>query len=449
MGVRSKSNGPHTPKKEEGTMPRKILPLTELKVKNAKAAAGKETKLFDGGGLFLLLPSLKMDASGKPLPPSKLWRFKYRYAGKEKLMALGAYPAVSLAEARKRRDEAKEMLAKGSDPSSEKRVQKAAKLEADENTFEAIAREWHARMAPTWSESHAYWVLRRLEQYVFPAIGGTPIAELKAPDVLKVLRRIEDVALETAHRVKFMVGQIFRYAVGSGRAERDFTADLRGLLPPRSPKHHAAITDPIELAGLLRAIDVFNGTFTVKCALRLSPLVLLRPGELRHAEWSELDLDEGEWNIPIERMKLKKRVKAERWGEKHLVPLSAQAIEILRDIHDLTGCSRYVFPCARSFGRPMSNMAINAALQRMGYKDIMTGHGFRATARTILDEVLRCRVDLIEHQLGHAVKDPNGRAYNRTSHLPERRKMMQMWADYLGGLKAGAKVLPFKRTGDE
>ena len=271
------------------------------------------------------------------------------------------------------------------------------------------------------------------------------IGELKGLDILNVLRGIESVALETAHRVKFVIGQVFRYAVGSGRAERDWTADLKGQLSPRSQKHHAAITDPKEVAGLLRAIDSFNGTFTVKCALQLSALVFLRPGELRKAEWSEFDLETAEWNVPIERLKLKKRIKEARKGEKHLVPLALQAVAILRDIQALTGHSRYVFPCARSFARPMSNMAINAALERMGFKGEMTAHGFRAMARTIIDEELHGRVELIEHQLSHAVKDPNGRAYNRTSHLAERKKMMQLWADYLDGLKQGEKVIPFRQ----
>jgi len=203
------------------------------------------------------------------------------------------------------------------------------------------------------------------------------------------------------------------------------------------------------VAGLLRAIDGFNGTFTVKCALQLAPLVFLRPGELRHAEWSEFDLDAAEWNVPIEKMKLKKSIKEKRQGEKHLVPLSTQAVAILKELHPLTGQSCYVFPCARSFSRPMSNMAINAALQRMGFGGEMTAHGFRAMARTIIDEILQCRVELIEHQLGHAVRDANGRAYNRTSHLPERKLMMQKWSDYLDGLKQGAKVIPFKKAEGE
>jgi integrase len=416
-------------------MPKRIAPLSDIQVRNAKPQT-KDVKMFDGQGLFLLVTPTG----------GKLWRMKYNYQGKERLLAIGAYPALSLADARQRRDEAKKLLANDVDPNEIKKAQKAAITTGDENSFEVVAREWHTKFAPTWSDSHAYWVLRRLEQYVFPVIGARPIAELKGLDVLNVLRIIESVALETAHRVKFVIGQIFRYAVGSGRAERDWTADLKGLLPPRSQKHHAAITEPKEVAGLLRAIDEFVGTYSVKCALQLSPMVFIRPGELRNAEWSEIDLASAEWNIPIERLKLKKRNKESRKGEKHLVPLSRQAVEILTGLRALTGSGKYVFPCARSLARPMSNMAVNAALARMGYKGEMTSHGFRALARTILDEVLHQRVDLIEHQLAHAVKDPNGRAYNRTSHLEERKKMMQLWSNYLDDLKQGAKVIPLQQN---
>lgn len=413
-------------------MPKIIAPLSETKINKTKPQE-KDFKLYDGGGLYLLITP----AGGK------LWNLKYRFAGKEKKLSLGAYPALSLSDARTKSKESKELLAKGVDPSEVKKAKKNAITACNENSFEVVAREWHAKFSPTWSESHAYWVKRRLEQYVFPAIGSRPIAGLKGPDILKVLQNIESVALETAHRVKFVIGQILRYAVGSGRAERDWTADLKGLLPPRSQKHHPAITDPKEVAGLLRAIDSYTGTFTVKCALQLAPMVFLRPGELRMAEWSEFDLEAAEWNLPIERLKLKKRIKDDRKGEKHLIPLSRQAIDILKRLQTLTGNGRFVFPGARSVSRPMSNMATNAALARMGFKDEMTSHGFRAMARTILDEVLQERVDLIEHQLAHAVKDPNGRAYNRTAHLPERRKMMQLWADYLDELKSVAKVIPF------
>jgi integrase len=414
-------------------MPKRIAPLSDIQVRNAKPQA-KDVKIFDGQGLFLLVTTTG----------GKLWRMKYDFQGKERLLSIGAYPALSLADARQRRDEAKKLLANGVDPNDVKKAQKAATTDGNENSFEVVAREWHTKFSPTWSDSHAYWVLRRLEQYVFPVIGARPIAELKGLDVLNVLRIIESVALETAHRVKFVIGQIFRYAVGSGRAERDWTADLKGLLPPRSQKHHAAITEPKEVAGLLRAIDEFAGTYSVKCALQLSPMVFIRPGELRNAEWSEIDLTSAEWNIPIERLKLKKRIKEARKGEKHLVPLSRQAVEIFTGLKALTGSGKFVFPCARSGARPMSNMAVNAALARMGYKGEMTSHGFRALARTILDEVLKQRIELIEHQLAHAVKDPNGRAYNRTSHLDERKKMMQIWADYLDDLKAGGKVIPIR-----
>ncbi|MEI6213376.1 MAG: integrase arm-type DNA-binding domain-containing protein [Desulfuromonadales bacterium] len=412
-------------------MPKKIVPLGELQVKNAKAT------MFDGGGLYLLVTP-----SG-----GKLWRFKYRFAGKPKLLSFGSYPEVSLQEARRRRDEARSLVANNTDPSDVRKNLQAAIVATTENAFEVVAREWYGKFAPTWSDSYAYWVRRRLEQSVFPVIGARPIAELKALDILNVLRKIETVTLETAHRVKFIIGQIFRYAVGSGRAERDLTVDLKGQLPARSKRHHAAITDPKELAGLLRAIDGFKGTYIVKCALQLSPLVFLRPGELRQAEWSEFDLEAAEWNIPIERLKLKKRIKEERKGEKHLVPLSRQAVEILKGIQQLTGSGRYVFPCARSVARPMSNNAVNGAIHRMGFdNDEMTAHGFRATARTILSDVeeLGFSDDIIEHQLAHAVRDANGRAYNRTTKLPQRRKMMQQWADYLDDIKAVAKVIPIR-----
>ena len=277
----------------------------------------------------------------------------------------------------------------------------------------------------------------RMERDLFPWIGKRPIAEIKAPELLAAMRRVESRgALETAHRIRTIGGQVFRYAVATGRAERDPSVDLKGALPQPQEKHRAAITEPVEVGKLLRAIDDYSGSFVVKCALKIAPLVFVRPGELRHMEWTELDFENAQWNIPAGKMKMK---------EPHLVPLSKQAIEILKELQGLTGTSRYVFPSGRSFDRALSDNAILAALRRMGYeKDEMSGHGFRAMARTILDEVLQIRPDFIEHQLAHAVRDPNGRAYNRTAHLSERRKMMQTWADYLDGLKSGAKVLPFR-----
>ncbi len=408
-------------------MPKRIAPLSDIQVRNAKPQE-KEITLFDGGGLYLLVTP-----SG-----GKLWHFKYRYHDKGKRITFGAYPAVTLADARQRREDAKKLLANDVDPNAAKKAQKASQGEQDANTFEVIAREWHSKFAHTWVVSHAQHKLERLEKNVFPWIGKQPIKEITAPEVLSVLRRMESRnILDTAHRVRFECSSIFRYAVATGRAERDPVADLKGALPPVKNGHHAAPTDPKAVAPLLRAIDEFQGSFIVKCALQLAPILFVRPGELRAAEWSEIDFDSSEWNIPAEKMKMKIA---------HLVPLPRQVVEILEALRPLTGHSRYVFPGHRSPLRCMSDNALNAALRRMGFeKSEITTHGFRAMARTILDEVLQVRPDFIEHQLAHAVKDPNGRAYNRTAHLVERKKMMQLWADYLDGLKVGAKVIPFKR----
>ncbi len=403
------------------------MSLTDVKVRNAKTT-DKQLKLFDGDGLFLLVTP-----SG-----GKRWRFKYRFGGKEKLLALGTYPEISLAEARDRLHRARKQIAEGIDPGEVRKAQKLAK-EQDENIFEVVALEWHAKHTPTWTPRYAELTLTRLKKNVFPWIGNRPVVELKAPDLLMVLHRIESRgALVTAHRIRSICSQIFRYAIATGRAERDPASDLRGALPPVKPKHFAAVTEPEKAAGLLRAIDGYQGSFIVKCALQLAPLFFVRPGELRQAEWAEIDLDQAEWNIPAEKMKMR---------QPHLVPLAHQAVEILRQLYPLTGNGRYVFPSPRTDKRPMSNNAILSALRRMGIeKEEMSGHGFRAMARTILDEVLQVRPDFIEHQLGHAVRDPNGRAYNRTAHLAERRKMMQTWADYLDGLKAGAKVIPLRKV---
>lgn len=406
------------------------MALSDTKIRGAKTS-DKQVKLFDGGGLFLLVTP-----SG-----GKLWRLKYRHEGKEKLLALGAYPEISLADARQRRDEARKQVANGIDPGAVRKAQKQAGTEETE-TFEVIAREWHTKFSHTWTPGHAVKLLSAMTRDLFPWLGARPIKELKAPELLASLRRIESRGtLETTHRMRGLLGQIFRYAVATGRAERDPAADLRGALPKPNENHHAAITDPKKVAPLLRALDGYQGHFVVKCALRLAPLLFVRPGELRHAEWAEIDLDESVWNIPAHKMKMK---------EPHLVPLSKQAVEIPRDLQPLTGASPYVFPSGRSFKRPMSDNAILAALRRMGYdKNTMTGHGFRAMARTILDEVLQVRPDFIEHQLAHAVRDPNGRAYNGTAHLEERRKMMQKWADFLDGLKAEAKVIPLRKNAEK
>jgi integrase len=407
-------------------MARTTEALADTTIRNVKAGS-KPKNLFDGKGLFLLVTP----------KGGKWWRFKYQFNGKTKTISFGTYPEVSLAQAREKRKIAREQVAAGIDPGEVRKAQKAASTQETE-TFEVIAREWHSKFSGTWSDCHAETTLGRLQLDVFPVMGKRPIIEIKAPELLAMLRRIESRgALETAHRVRTICGQVFRYAVATGRAERDTAADLKGALPPYKKGHLAAIIEPKDVAPLLRAIDGYQGSFVVKSALQLAPLVFVRPGELRQAEWTEIDLDAAEWNIPAERMKMKVA---------HLVPLSTRAVEIFRELKLLTGKGRYVFPSGRSFSRPMSNNAINAALRRMGFgTEEMTGHGFRAMARTILDEVLQVRVDFIEHQLAHAVKDPNGRAYNRTSHLPERRNMMQLWANYLGGLKRGAEVIPFNQ----
>ncbi|AST27441.1 phage integrase central domain-containing protein [Ralstonia pseudosolanacearum] len=401
------------------------MALTDTAIRNAKPA-DKPIKLFDGGGLFL-----HVTPAGQ-----RYWRLKYRFAGKEKLLAIGVYPEIGLKEARDRREEAKRLLGEGVDPSVERKVRKVATVERAANSFEAVAREWHAKYAPGWSESNAKKVLARLENDVFPWLGGRPIAEVKAPELLGVARRVESRgALDTAHRVLQTCGQIFRYAVATGRAERDPSGDLRGALPPAKGKHYAAPTDPKEVAGLLRMFDGFTGTFIVKCALLLAPMVFVRPGELRAAEWADIDLDAAEW-----------RFVSSKRDVAHIVPLSTQAVAILRDLHALTGHGRYLFPGARDKAKPMSEAAINAALKRMGIdtQKEFTGHGVRPIARTILREVLGFEAEVIELQLAHRKKDPNGAAYDRVAFLAVRKQMMQAWADYLDELKAGAKVLPLK-----
>lgn len=419
-------------------MPKKIAPLSATDISKSKPKE-KDYKLADGDGMYLLVT-----VSG-----GKLWRYDYRFDGRRKTMALGQYPAVSLAEARQRREDVRKLLANGVDPASVKKAQKQAGEDRAADSFEVIGREWYSAYQQQWTPGHATKLLSRMEKEIFPYIGATPIEEIKAPDVLKVLKRIESRGiLETAHRVKTIISQVLRYAIAHGRrADRDCTADLKGALPPASAKHFGALTDPKDVAPLLRAMDGFSGSFVVKCALQLAPVLFCRPGELRCMEWAEVDLDAAEWNIPVEKMKLKAQTKLDRKGQYHLVPLSSQAVQILKELHPLTCHSKYVFPSHRSPLRPMSENAITAALRRLGYTGSeMTGHGFRATARTILDEVLGFRPDIIEHQLAHAVKDANGRAYNRTSFLGDRRRMMQVWADYLDGLKAAAKVIPLRKV---
>jgi integrase len=415
----------------------KELIKSDATIKAAKPQAAPY-RLPDGSGLYLLVRP-----DGK-----KWWRLDYTHAGKRKTISLGVYPNTGLSLARANAAKARALVAAGVDPSAARKTVKAEQAAANEidrriaegiplaDSFEAVARKWFDKFSPGWVAGHADKIIRRLERDIFPWLGARPIAEIKAPDLLSAVQRIEDRgAIETAHRAMQNCGQVFRYAIATHRAERDISADLRGALAKRNKKNHLpAITDPKAIGGLLRSLDGYTGFFVTKCALRLAPLVFVRPGELRKAEWSEIDLDNGEWNIPAARMKMR---------EPHLVPLSRQAVEILRDLHAVTGRGQLVFPGARTNGRPMSDNAVLAAMRRMGIpKEEMTGHGFRAMARTVLDEVLGFRPDWIEHQLAHAVKDPNGRAYNRTAHLTKRREMMQAWADYLDKLKAGAEVIP-------
>lgn len=408
--------------------------LTDTEVKAAKPGP-KPYKLADGEGMFLLV-----QPSG-----SKLWRLKYRHGGKEKLVSLGAYPETSLKQARDKRKAERERLAAGIDPSEKRKAEKASAASTAEGTFEAVAREWHSTVhTAKVSEGHAARTLIRLEQDAFPYIGGTAIGAVTAPTLLEMLRKVEGRgAIETAHRIKQACGLVFRYGIATGRCERDPSADLKEALKPVLVRNHAAITDPKAVGGLLRAIDDYQGMPTTRAALKLAPLVFLRPGELRHAEWGEFDLDAGLWTLPSTKMKRTKQQKAS--GAPHLVPLSTQAVATLRDLHALTGRGRYVFPSPRSGDRPMSENAVLSALRRMGYaKDEMSGHGFRATARTLMAERLSIPEAVIEAQLAHAVKDSLGRAYNRTEFVDQRRAMMQTWADYLDTLKQGAQVIPLR-----
>lgn len=399
------------------------MPLSDAAIRKAKPT-DKPQKLADGGGLYLLL-----NPNG-----SKWWRIKYRFDGKEKLLSLGVYPDTGLAEARSKRDAARKQLALGIDPGAHRKAEKVAGAERAANSFAVVAEEWLAkqRLAPA-TMAKARWTLNEL---VNPWIGNRPISAIDAPEMLKLLQRIEERgAHETAHRTKQRCGQIFRYAIATGRATHDPTVDLRGALTPVAVKHRAAITDPLKMGELLRAIDGYTGSLVVRSALKLAPLLFVRPGELRQAEWSEFDLDSEQWRIPANKMKMR---------EEHIVPLPAQAVAILRELHPLTGRGIYVFPGERSRSRPMSDGTVNAALRRMGFdKDTMTGHGFRAMASTRLNE-MGWAPDVIERQLAHAERNKVRAAYNRAQYLAERKKMIQTWADYLDGLRAGAQVIAFK-----
>ena len=415
------------------------LIASDLVLKRTKPQANTQ-RISDGDGLYLLL---KPDGA-------KWWRFDYSIAGKRKTLSLGVYPDTSLAFARQRADEARVLVAAGTDPSDvrkAKKVDQAVQREAEHriesgippvDSFEEVAREWFEKHAVNWSDTHSIKIIRRLEVDVFPWIGKRTIGEIEPPELLGAMRRIEARgALETAHRALANCGQVFRYAVATGRAKRDPSSDLRGALPPyRRDKHFAAITEPHKVGELMRDIEGYQGSFVVKCAFRLSPLLFVRPGELRKMEWADVNLDAAEWIYFVTKTKTN-----------HLVPLCTQAVACLREIQPLTGQGKYVFPGERDRDRPMSDNAIRSALRRMGWSnDEMTPHGFRAMASTILDN-MGYKQEWLERQLAHEEPNKVKAAYKRDTwrmYLPERTAMMQAWADYLDKLKEGAVVVPFR-----
>lgn len=397
--------------------------LKDIQIKQAKPAE-KLYRLRDGGGLVLNI----VETGGKR------WQYRYTFEGKEKTLSLGLYPGVSLIQARARRDEAEKVLALGVNPSAARKAAKGqvkAQKSADANTFERVAREWFAGHRKRISQGYQEDVLRRLEQNVFPWIGKLPIAQVKADQIRETVKRIEGRgAVETARRQLQKIGQIMRYAVVEGLIEYDPTANLRGLIKPLPVQHFKSITNPSELGKLLRAIDAYCGTFHVICALKLAPMLFVRPGELRRMEWLEVDLAVAEWRIPADKMKMK---------APHIVPLAPQVVKILSELQQLTGGGQYVFPGRN--GRPMSENAIRVALIAMGFD--LTAHGFRATASTLLNESGKFRHDVIERQLAHGERNKVVAAYNHAQYLPERKEMMAWWADYLEALKEQGRIIPF------
>jgi integrase len=386
--------------------------LTDTSIKAARTRE-KPYKLADGGGLVLLI-----NPNG-----SRWWRLRYRYQGREQMLSLGTYPDVALKRAREKRAESRRLLADGINPGAKR----LAERQASTDSFEAIALEWFAKQKPNWADSHSDKIIARLEADLFPWLGNKPIGGITAAELLACLRRVEARgAIDTAHRAHQNAGQIFRYAVATGRAARDPSGDLRGALAPAKHGHFASITEPDKIGALLRAIHGYEGSLVVRCALRLSPLVFVRPGELRAAEWSELDLAKAEWRIKPDRMKARVL---------HIIPLSRQAVQVFEEIQPLSGDTRFVFPSERTWTRPMSENTVNAGLRRLGYsKTDITAHGFRSMASTLLNEQGWNR-DAIERQLAHGERDAVRAAYNYAEHLPERRRMMQTWADYLDGLR--------------
>lgn len=405
-------------------------------------------RLTDGDGLYLLL-FVKGGAHG--------WRFDYSLRGLRKTISFGTYPDTSLALARRKADAARQLVAEGIDPSQKRKAEKESYVQAraadqrDEqglaplDSFEAIAREWFAVKRDGWADSYSVKIMARFEVDVFPWIGKQPIAGITPPQLLEVLRRIEARGvIETAHRALQDSSQVFRYAVATGKAVTNPARDLKDALKRPDPKHFPAIIDPKRFGDLLRACDSYAATPVVRAALKLAPMLLLRPGELRFAQWSEIDLDAAMWTVPAARMK--RELRAKLHGAPHLVPLPKQAVAVLRELHAVTGRGPMVFRGERHHDRAMSENTINAALRAMGFpQDEVTGHGFRATARTMLQERLGFDPHVIEAQLAHSVRDNLGRAYNRTEFVEQRRKMLQTWADYLDKLRRGAPIVPIGR----
>jgi integrase len=409
--------------------------LTDAQCRNATCPPDKKQARFaDSGGMYL-----QVSPAG-----SKRWFLKYRLDGKEKQLAMGSYPDVSLTAARKARDAAKLKKAEGTDPIQARKLEKLKSSTMAENTFKATALEWFALKRESWSSHYAIREKRNLEKDLFPFLGDRNIADIEPIELLAVIRRVEERgALDVSHRVLTTAGQVWRHAVATARSPRDVSPDIRGALKPHHGKHFAAITDPVKLGQLIRVIRIYQGGAIVRAALQLAPLLFQRPGELRAAAWAEFDLDAGLWTIPAARMK--RSVDGKRNGDPHLVPLSTQAVEILRKLHPVTGHSALCFHGERSHDRPISDNTLRAALMTLGYgPDVQSVHGFRATARTLLAEELNIDPLVIEAQLAHAVKDANGRAYNRTQYLKHRTVMMQQWSDYLDKLAKGADVIPFK-----
>ena len=418
-------------------MAKHLIP-SNATIKSIKAGDPRQ-RVSDGEGLYL-----KLFVNGG----SHGWRFDYSLDGRRNTLSLGTYPATTLSDARRQAEEARRLIRSGRDPSDLRKAARekvVARREAasraaaglpPRDSFEAIAREWYAKHAPSWADTHAEKILRRLERDVFPWIGSKPIGSIRPADLLSLFKRVEERgALETTHRVQQNCGQVFRYAVATARADSDPSRDLRGALPPWKPQHYPTITDPRAIGRLLRDIAAYDGGFVTKCAMKLSPLLFVRPGELRRAEWSEVNLEAAEWRIPASKMKARVL---------HIVPLATQAVEILQELKPLTERSAWVFPGVRTNGEPMSENTVNAALRRLGYdRTMLTAHGFRGMASTMLHES-GWPTDVIERQLSHCERNSVKAAYNHAEHLPARRQMMQAWADYLDSLRKGAEVVPLR-----